>query len=86
MSIPAGARWVTYEVSARDGENVLLATPPLEFSLDPMVGTAAELDTAYQAAMDALVAHLETEYPSPNVIVANRYYTCLQMGDTWPTP
>lgn len=79
MAIPPGAHTIVYSVS-QYGE---AAEVYLQVAFDIGSNTAALVDTAAQAAMEAFVASLETQTPTAPVN-ATRAYRCDQTGDAWP--
>lgn len=82
MSIPSGAKSVTYAIDFGGS-----GAPSWWLSFTQRLAFGASEDTAVDAALqagaDAIVAHLQGEYPTVT-ISAQRRYDCTIPGDAWP--
>ena len=76
--VPTGAQKVTYSIRVSD--------PEVEVIFDVAVSGSPEgeaADEAIRIGAEAMVSHLEAEYPTATVF-ASRQYEGFITGDSWP--
>lgn len=81
MAVPTGAYKVTYQFGVNPQEWSFRFTAELSGTGEQKAVT----DTALEAGANAVIAHLESEYPT-STVSAGRIYEGTIAGDPWPAP